>query len=772
MSHTRTSNPNKMKKLLHALMIGLIPLSLFAQSNDALPKSWAFTCDREGIIELKNNPENYRELTSVELDGYGKKSIWKKLLNQLSMLPNLEEVTFVSNGFVEIPKGLNKLKNIKCLSFKDHESLDLKQLCDELIAFESLTDLSLEVNDFRNIPSNISQLKQVSLIHFTNTELDVEDETKLQVFKIPVRENGKTIRNIEATFLSYKIDPDDENNRTVGQYKIPNESRTIAETPILFAKTWNTFESPVPGSDVSRVYYSSPTERCDTLIYRRSGTRMIIPDNAFLDKSGQPVNGDVLIDYREFRDPLDFIVSGIPMSFQQEDGTPVFFSSAGMLEINASQNGEEIFLAPGKNIQVDFVSTDSSETYDFFTYNDTSGSWDQVDSAPLSRPRQLNTMPYTKAVGQYLALMNGYFDNQDTVRFDNRFNQHSHRYLQKKGNGKWETGAHFGRTAISVDKTMRVRRIRKTREGEVVFTIETNSQLHPEMQLFSTFEWRSDEPLSAKETRSILGAKTKFNDIRVKAEGSGVTFTFKGNSKFTEFSATPVIKQKKEKGYEYVPQKVKIKEYNKRLNHRRMRINKPITKYFKQKTKIELKKKRRNWANLEFFMTANEAAMSFDSFDAYANACKADYVKIQDSSAATQDQFMRTLSLTVMGLHNCDVLRTLESPKSVLATYKDENNNPIKSVGTFVVMPSVNSIIAYGNTIEQGAQRLQLDKSMNSTIIVISDDGKYLSLGNKELMSQLEDSNLKCTFTLTQVGTTESTLSEIRSAVGLNGTSN
>ena len=69
-----------------------------------------------------------------------------------------------------------------------------------------------------------------------------------------------------------------------------------------------------------------------------SGTKLMIPPSAFVDKNGKEVNGEIEIVYREYRDPVDFIFSNIPMSIMT-NGELYPFNSAGMFKILAYKNG-------------------------------------------------------------------------------------------------------------------------------------------------------------------------------------------------------------------------------------------------------------------------------------------------------------------------------------------------------------------------------------------------------------------------------------------------
>ncbi|MEN0004416.1 MAG: hypothetical protein AAF798_09740 [Bacteroidota bacterium] len=87
-----------------------------------------------------------------------------------------------------------------------------------------------------------------------------------------------------------------------------------------------------------------------------TGSRLVVPAEAFMDDYGKLIEGEVAIHYREMHDYVDFFLSGIPMSYDSA-GVRYNLESAGMVEIFAEQNGQRVRMAPGKSIDVELVAT-------------------------------------------------------------------------------------------------------------------------------------------------------------------------------------------------------------------------------------------------------------------------------------------------------------------------------------------------------------------------------------------------------------------------------
>lgn len=90
-------------------------------------------------------------------------------------------------------------------------------------------------------------------------------------------------------------------------------------------------------------------------IETKSGTRMVIPTQAFMDDRGALIEGDVNVHYRELHDYVDFFLAGVPMNYDS-NGMDYQLESAGMIEVFAEQNGERVQMAPGKVIEVELVT--------------------------------------------------------------------------------------------------------------------------------------------------------------------------------------------------------------------------------------------------------------------------------------------------------------------------------------------------------------------------------------------------------------------------------
>jgi len=108
-----------------------------------------------------------------------------------------------------------------------------------------------------------------------------------------------------------------------------------------------------------------------------NGSEFTIPENAFVDENGNPVNGNVEIQYRELKSAAEIILSGVDMKYEK-DGKQYDFQTAGMFDMRAYSNGKPVFLAKDKEIEVIFASNVEGD-YGFYYYNEDDKNWVETD---------------------------------------------------------------------------------------------------------------------------------------------------------------------------------------------------------------------------------------------------------------------------------------------------------------------------------------------------------------------------------------------------------
>lgn len=108
-----------------------------------------------------------------------------------------------------------------------------------------------------------------------------------------------------------------------------------------------------------------------------SGTKINVPANAFRGADGKPVRGEVEIRYEEYRDPADFLLAGIPMSFVKDDEF-LAFNSDGMFTIRAFAGSNEVKLAPDASLNVELKKVQNLPNAGIYRFDSIPQAWNEA----------------------------------------------------------------------------------------------------------------------------------------------------------------------------------------------------------------------------------------------------------------------------------------------------------------------------------------------------------------------------------------------------------
>lgn len=172
-----------------------------------------------------------------------------------------------------------------------------------------------------------------------------------------------------------------------------NPTKT-ADKPIVSDNNYLLTNPPLPELDIPYQKFeidpSQPNE-----LFSKFGAKINIPSDAFLDKDGNIIKGKVEVSFREFYNPLDFYLAGIPMDYN-ENGVDKVLESGGMVELTAKSNNTELFVNPSRKIKVDLLSWTKSKEFNLYDLDKTTGKWIEKgkDSVRISNiDTELNSLP-------------------------------------------------------------------------------------------------------------------------------------------------------------------------------------------------------------------------------------------------------------------------------------------------------------------------------------------------------------------------------------------
>lgn len=115
------------------------------------------------------------------------------------------------------------------------------------------------------------------------------------------------------------------------------------------------------------------------------GTTLEVPAFAFSLPDGSTVSHPVQLRYQEFHEAAEIIAAGIPMRVKGENGEEGWMQTAGMFEISASSQGQEVDIADGKSVGIGFVSAVGGD-YDFWRFDKEAGNWENQGAGAEAVP--------------------------------------------------------------------------------------------------------------------------------------------------------------------------------------------------------------------------------------------------------------------------------------------------------------------------------------------------------------------------------------------------
>lgn len=136
------------------------------------------------------------------------------------------------------------------------------------------------------------------------------------------------------------------------------------------------FKSPIEDIEIPFSQYKINAKEGGRFTHH-TGSTITIPKNAFQTYDGKEVNGPVTINYREFHDPLDILLSGIPMNYDSS-GIKNSFESAGMIELRVFKDGKALKFAPNKHADIEMVSNNSASKFNLYALNDKTSNWTYI----------------------------------------------------------------------------------------------------------------------------------------------------------------------------------------------------------------------------------------------------------------------------------------------------------------------------------------------------------------------------------------------------------
>lgn len=411
-----------------------------------------------------------------------------------------------------------------------------------------------------------------------------------------------------------------------------------------------------------------------------------IPPRAFVDKNGKVIEGEVKVSYKEYYNPIDIFLSGIPMNY--DSGSSEQLVSAGMIEIAATHNNEPVFVNKENKINVMLAALSSESDYNIYYFNPKKQSWvyqgkDKIADSQGSRGK------------------NGYFS--DSVQVKTNF-----KYKEP------EFSIELFSNSIMEEKRKSLF-AKKRRPETFEFKLNPKRDSPEENKFIRSVRWSYTGEdayenycmLLTKPTRQYQSVvKKKWKDIRIERSESSDSYFLKASNDSVSISLE-VKPSLKSKTAEAVFQK-KFLAYTKGRENRE-----------------------------EAQRLAYEKFVN-DSIEYYRNG----QYKIVRTSYS--DAITRSFQIDGFGIWNCDRPANRPQGATVLAVFKDEKGNSIKPTNVYLVEKNSNTVYTYN---EADFKKLKYNPSSENVMWTILPNGKFAYISSEEF-KKYKTRGGTCVFTM------------------------
>lgn len=586
--------------------------------------------------------------------------------------------------------------------------------------------------------------------------------------------------------------------------------------------------------------YTIDNSKTEILDYK-SGTKITIPENSFMDKNGNAVTGTVSIKYLEYREPKDYVLANIPMDFH--DGKENFhFNSGGMFKINATKDGEEVFLKNGKNINLDFKITEELPNLNFYQL-DSKNKW--VELSKLNTTSNFGgddiiegednyTINYynlcnSTSCDSFKDIRNFGIKNSEIENSLSKFYNFSAEKLKPKTEEKTTNAATEKEKKSRKDdlidsykkgienNLLRIEAFKNRitaetpkyslkkiadENSELLFNINFEVITNVQNLNFKKINWSTNNPSQIAETNW----NKKWNSCTITAnENETFTIVLKDSVNELSINANKMISdkinlnkpallsEKMNKAFEL--QLKKIRKYEK-INEKYAKRNRDFEKKIADLTGNSSQKKQTDsikiytnknfvkcfWENSKSYMTAEEQNLTmldwityFDNNKSLMNqryrtlqnssdcielfkkreeANRLAYENQRQSAVATSkaNQLTRSLSISNLGIYNCDQIQRLQNPVEIFAEYKDENGKEIKPLFIYLLDSKFNGIIKYDGYNNYSPYRFAFSPSSKNTLLAFDGNGdSYIFESEKFKLITTSGTVLKHTFGMKKI---------------------
>lgn len=406
------------------------------------------------------------------------------------------------------------------------------------------------------------------------------------------------------------------------------------------------------------------------IIKTKTQSKIMIPPDAFVDKNGKAVSGNVDVKFREFHNYQDILLSGIPMKYHSGTNGDQQLESAGMIEVLASKDNEQLYMSPGKQVKIMLASFTKETDYNLYYFDPEKKQWiqkgkDQVTSVPD---------PYATKVD----MSENYAD----------VSRPAYVYDLKKYSLRF-----FSQTDMTPKRKFMIGKKEIPQSFE--FQIISSSKGFPELKNLSQQKWIYKGEKAVAVYYDLIMRKSRDKKM-VRPEWQKLTLTpVEGKDAYTlllqnqgetlQIEIEPALKSKRQR-------KLFEKKYQQYASDHDKRLKKDSEAYLK-------------WQR----DTALEASRSVQ----------------YTQQVATTNLIMRNFAINNFGVWNCDRPMEVPSAVAVMASFTDQDKKVLKPETIYLVDKKVNTVFTFNLARDKG---IKFNPNSVNMLYTVLPDGKIAVL--------------------------------------------
>ncbi|MBL4657801.1 MAG: hypothetical protein JKX73_07350 [Flavobacteriales bacterium] len=494
----------------------------------------------------------------------------------------------------------------------------------------------------------------------------------------------------------------------------------ITETPYV--------NPPLENVDVAYQNYEVDAGSKSKLDYK-TGTKIKVPKNAFVDANGEAIQGKVDIKYREFHDVPDFFVSGIPMDYDSA-GVKYHFESAGMIEMLAFQNGEPVFMNPDKKVKIEMASNYEGTHYNLYELDTDNRKWEHRGKDVVTPVEGSDPPPAAQVAEQS-------WEDADEIVVEEI--EESPYATQTRTVQKLTRKVDIAKKAVE--------KVKKTKPVEPV--VVSKQRYHFDITIVEAGEFPEIEEYEGTlfeigDENTGFSSKMydiQWDDVLLEEKDPSVSYNLtlsKGKTKYT-WVVYPVFEEKDMEKAKQVFQE-KFSKYKEKLSSRIIA---------EEKAEEELNAKLAEYKKMRDTQSAEWKAQLKNYEQAYL---------LQTARSNTARAATRAFSITRFGTWNCDSPIRRPIGKSVAATFTDEDGNILSFNNVYLVQRDQNAMFTYNRGM---FNKIKFNPNEENVIWGVTADNR-LAIFHSDRFTEIPNRGGKFTFKMKVLKNEMGSVAEVR----------